>query len=117
MVESTSRLECEAAMPSPQRSAPPNPRLAEPIWSMRKSGRRIDCELQAHGDAGYDCRICDEDGWAEVALADNVALVLGGNSEALRIGRAGLHCDADRVDPRPELETGKLLFVDLFHPD
>ena len=50
-------------MPSPRRSAPPNPRLAERIWSMLKSGRRIDCELQAHGDAGCDCRICDEDGW------------------------------------------------------
>jgi hypothetical protein len=30
---------------------------------MQKSGRRIDCELQAPGDAGCRCQIFDEDGW------------------------------------------------------
>jgi hypothetical protein len=50
-------------MPSPTRSAPPNPRPAERIWSMQKSGRRIDAELQAYGDARCACRIFDEDDW------------------------------------------------------
>jgi hypothetical protein len=45
------------------RSAPSNPRPAEWIWSMQKSGRRIDCELQTRGDAGCDCQIFDEDDW------------------------------------------------------
>jgi len=30
---------------------------------MRKFGRRIDCELQSYGAAGFGCWICDEDGW------------------------------------------------------
>jgi hypothetical protein len=30
---------------------------------MQKSGRRIDCELRAIGEAGCDCQIFDEDDW------------------------------------------------------
>lgn len=51
-------------MLNPLRSAPPpNPRPAERIWSMQKSGRRIDCELRTTGDAGRGCQIFDEDDW------------------------------------------------------
>lgn len=57
------RLECEAAVLNPLRSAPPNRRLAERIWSMQKSGRRIDCVLWTTGEAACDCQISDEDDW------------------------------------------------------
>ena len=50
-------------MLNPLRSAPPNPRPTEWIWSMQKFGRRIDCVLQTTADAGCDCQIFDEDDW------------------------------------------------------
>ncbi len=33
------------------------PRAAEPLWTLRKDGRRIDSELMGHGEYGWEFRL------------------------------------------------------------
>jgi hypothetical protein len=44
---------------------PPTPRQPKPgehIWSLRKNGRQVDCELRFHGESyGWECQ-CLHDG-------------------------------------------------------
>lgn len=42
---------------------PPPPRKPKPgerIWTMRNGGRQIDCELQGHGEFGWECQFFDD---------------------------------------------------------
>ncbi len=39
------------------------PRSLEPLWSMRKDGRQIDCGLLGHGEFGWECQLLQDGGW------------------------------------------------------
>jgi hypothetical protein len=45
----------------PKPSRPPHPTPIERLWSLRKAGRQIDCELHSNGRRGWACRLFDED--------------------------------------------------------
>jgi hypothetical protein len=42
-------------------SLPPHPVTGEHVWSLRKAGREIDCELHANWRGAWDCRLFDGD--------------------------------------------------------
>ena len=38
----------------------PQPRPGEPVWSLQKNGRRVDCELRDHGEPyGFEYQVFD----------------------------------------------------------
>ena len=37
------------------------PQAGEPVWSLRKHGRQVDCELRFHGESyGWECQCLHE---------------------------------------------------------
>jgi hypothetical protein len=43
--------------PNPRPRPPQQPSPGERVWSLRKNGRQVDCELRFHGEAyGWECQ-------------------------------------------------------------
>ena len=66
--------------PNPTKAPPRQPKPGEHVWTLVKSGRRLDCELRFHGESyGWECQ-CPADG--ELVYGQRFPLKAGALAEA-----------------------------------
>jgi hypothetical protein len=59
---------------------PRQPTPGEPVWSLRKNGKRVDCELRFHGESyGWQCQCLHE---GELAYGQRFVMREGAAAEA-----------------------------------